>query len=233
PYAAMVSARSSSMDAHLAFWHPVVTFLHEHSSPAFRVEVVPTANHWESYYLPTEGIALARGWYRQLDMADNAALYAKRLTSAAYRDWLRLRAVRYVVMPRISLEAIDAQREAGMLRTGRAGLRRVWSSRQATIYELLHPTPLLTGPHSAEVTLLDSTEIRGGVARPGTSLLRVRYTPYWSVQGGSLCLTRGPDASTRLVARTAGRFSIKAIEAPLGVVAAFLDTDHGNCRAPP
>jgi dienelactone hydrolase len=233
PYAAMVSARSSSVDARLAYWQPVVTFLHDHSSAAFRVEVVPTANHWESFYLPTEGIALARGWYRQLDIADNAALYAPHLTPAAYGDWLRLRAVRYVVLPHLSLEAIDAQREAAMLRSGHAGLPTVWKSRQATIYELPHPTPLLTGLHSAEVTLLDSTEIRGWIARPGTYLLRVRYTPYWSVQRGSLCLTRGPDASTRMVARSAGRFSIKAIEAPLGVVAAFLDTDRNGCRAPP
>jgi fermentation-respiration switch protein FrsA (DUF1100 family) len=35
-----------------------------------------------------------------------------------------------------------------------------------------------------------------------------------------------------VVARGAGRFSIKAIEAPLGVVAAFLDTDRSACRSP-
>ena len=231
PYAAMVSARSSSVDAELAFWQPIVTFLRTHSSQAFRVEVVPTANHWESYYLPTEGFALARGWYRQLDIADNAALYAPRLTSAAYRGWLRRRAVRYVVLPHLPLEAIDAQRESGLLRSGLAGLRRVWTSRQATVYELPHPTPLLTGPSPSGITVLDSSEIRGWLTQRGTYLLRVRYTPYWSVGPGSLCLIQGPDATTRVVARRAGPFSIKAIEAPLGVVAAFLDTDRHSCAA--
>lgn len=233
PYGAMVSDRSSSADAHRAFWQPIMAFLETHSTHAFRVEVVPTANHWESYFLPTQGIALARGWYRQLDIADNAALYAQRLTSSAYRDWLRRRAVEYVVLPHLPLEAIDAKREASMLRSRLAGLRRVWTSRAATIYELPHATPLLTGPSSAGVTVLDSSEIRGWVTRPGRYLLRVRYTPYWSVLQGSLCFARGPDATTRLVARTSGPFSIKAIEGPLGVLAAFLDTDHRSCGGSP
>jgi hypothetical protein len=229
PYAAMVSDRSSSADAHAAFWRPTLAFLHAHSTRGFRVEVVPTANHWESYYLPTAGIALARGWYRQLDIADDAALYASHLAPSAYRAWLRSRAVRYVVLPHLPLEAIDAQRESTLVRSGGAHLRTVWTSPQATIYELARPTPLLTGPGRARVTVFDSAAIHGWVARPGAYVLRVRYTPYWSIRRGSLCLARGPGATTRFVALRSGPFSIKAIEAPLRVVAAFLDTDRRRC----
>jgi hypothetical protein len=35
------------------------------------------------------GFPLARGWYRQLDVADNPTLYANHLDATAYRRWLR------------------------------------------------------------------------------------------------------------------------------------------------
>jgi hypothetical protein len=41
-------------------WRPVVDFLRRHDSPSFRVEVVPTAGHWEAYFLPRAGIPIAR-----------------------------------------------------------------------------------------------------------------------------------------------------------------------------
>lgn len=231
PYAAMVSQRSSSADAHRVFWQPMLAFLHEHSGHGFRVEVVPTANHWEAYYFPAGGIALARGWYRQLDIADNPALYARRLTPADYRAWLRQSAVRFVVLPNLPLEAIDAQRESRLLRSGRAGLPPVWRSRRATIYELPNPTPLLTGPGRATITVFNSAAIRGRVVRSGDYSLRVRYTPYRSVVDGSVCLARGPGATTQLVAARPGRFAIRAIEAPLRVVADFVDADRPPCIA--
>ena len=68
-----------------SFWQPAVAFLHRHAKPGYRVEVVPTAAHWESYWIPKAGFPLARGWYRQLDVADNPALYAEHLDASAYR----------------------------------------------------------------------------------------------------------------------------------------------------
>jgi hypothetical protein len=223
----MVSDRSSTAGGQLAFWRPLIGFLHARSGRDFRVEVVPTANHWESYYLPAAGIPLARGWYRQLDIADNAVLYAKRLPPAAYRAWLRRNAVRFVVLPHLPLEAIDAQRESALLRSGRAGLRKVWVTRQATVYELGDATPLLTGPGRARITTFSSSRIAGSVRRSGIYLLHVRYTPYWSIREGSLCLARGEDAMTRFHALRAGSFSLQAVEAPLGVIESL--TDRRRC----
>jgi hypothetical protein len=118
PYAPMIADRASSAGSQLSFWRPVLAFLDRHRTDAgFRVEVVPTANHWEAYYLPTAGFALARGWYRQLDIADNPTLYAPRLTAPLYRAWLRSHAVRYVVLTDLPPEAIDAPREARLLRS--------------------------------------------------------------------------------------------------------------------
>jgi hypothetical protein len=231
PYAAMISDRSSGLASQATFWQPVVEFLRSHSGPSYRVEVVPTANHWEAYYLPRAGLPLARGWYRQLDIADNPALYAPRLTPADYRGWLRARGVRYVVLPHLPLEATDARREARLVRSPAAGLDEVFSSHAATIYELPRAEPILTGPGAATVTAMSSSEIDGRVARAGTYLLRVHFTPYWSIARGSLCLARTRGGMTLLDLRRAGPFSLHAIETPGGIVTAFLDQDAPGCRA--
>jgi hypothetical protein len=207
----------------------VTALLKAQRGPVFRVEVVPTANHWEAYYLPRAGIALARGWYRQLDIADDAALYAAHLSSDSYRQWLRQHAVRFVVLPHVALEAIDAQREANLLKSGTSGLRIVDRSRHDTIYELPRPTPLLSGPAHAEVTVLQSSRIEGYLDRPGTYFLRVRYSPYWSVTRGSLCVTQGPSAMTRVRAGRRGPFTIQADETPASLIATLVDRDRRGC----
>jgi hypothetical protein len=229
PYTLMVSQRSSSADSRVAFWRPVLDFLHKRSGPGFRVEVVPTANHWEAYYLPRSGFALARGWYRQLDIADNPTLYARHLTPAEYRTWLRSRGVRYVVLPNLPLEAIDARREAGLVRSPESGLLEVASTRSATVYELPHARPILTGPAAARITALGSSRIVGWLSRPGTYRLRVYWTPYWSVRAGRVCLARAGGDMTRLVAARAGPFALQAIETPGGLLGAMLDGDRGRC----
>jgi hypothetical protein len=231
PYAVMISGRSSGAQA--SFWRPIVTFLQSHESHAFRAEVVATAGHWEAYYLPRAGVALARGWYRQLDIADNHALYAPTLTPGSYRAWLRQRAVRYVVLPRLPLEAIDAQREALLLQSGHSGLRIVWTDRRSTIYALPNPTPILTGPGEGRVTRLTSSSIDGRLTRPGSYLLRVHYSRYWSIDRGALCLYPSRSGMTRLIAYRSGAFVIRAIETPVGVLTALLDGDSNRCPAAP
>jgi hypothetical protein len=231
PYAAMISNRSSSLASQAAFWRPAVDFLRSHSGPSYRVEVVPTANHWEAYYLPRAGLALARGWYRQLDIADNPALYASRLTPADYRRWLRARGVRYVVLPHLPLEATDATREARLVRSRATGLEAVFSSRAAAIYELPRPEPILTGPGPATVTAMSSSEIDGRVARAGRYLLRVHFTSYWSIARGSLCLARTRGDMTVLDMTRPGPFALRAIETPGGIITALLDADARGCRA--
>jgi hypothetical protein len=231
PYTAMIPDRSSSLGSKATFWQPVIQFLDRHGSPSFRVEVVETANHWENYFLPSAGFALARGWYVQLDIADNRALYVPGLTATRYQAWLRERAVRYVVLPHLPQERTYGGEEAALLRSGRSGLRVVWSDSHATIYELPRATPLLTGPAPAALTSLGPSRIAGRVGRPGTYLLRVAFNPYWRVELGSLCLSRAGRGGTFLHARRAGRFAIQAIEAPGRLLAAIAGSDSAECPA--
>jgi hypothetical protein len=230
PYVPMVAQRTSAPDANWSFWEPVVSFLHRHLGSDYRVEVVPTANHWEASYLPGAGIPLARGWYRQLDIADNPVLYGHHLTPTAYGAWLRSRGVRYVVIPSVPLEAIDAQREARLARTRESGLRLVWSNRKTQIYALNRPVPLLTGPGKARVTWFDSSRVDGWVAKPGKYLLRVNFTPYWSIRHATACVSPAwRSAATMLTVRVPGKFSLRAIETPFAVLAADVDGDGATC----
>jgi hypothetical protein len=225
PYAPMVTQRLSAPEASAGYWQPLVSFLHARLGRGYRIEVVPTANHWESSYLPEAGIALARGWYRQLDIADEPVLYRPKLTASAYRQWLRSRGVRYVVVPHVPLEAIDATREAKLAAT----LPVAWGDKRMTVYELPHPTPLLTGPASAGITRFVGNEIAGWVARPGTYFLRVHFMPYWSITPASSCVASA-GRMTRLTIREAGSFTLHAIENPLEVVASLIDGEKQICR---
>ena len=85
PYALLVPSRLNNDTQQASFWRPAIRFLRAHAQPGYRVEVVPTAEHWEAYWIPKSGLPLARGWYRQLDVTDNPALYTNDLDAPAYR----------------------------------------------------------------------------------------------------------------------------------------------------
>jgi hypothetical protein len=229
PYVSMIPVRAVDAFEKASFWHPMLAFLAAHPAPGFRLEVVPTSNHWEAYYLPRAGYALARGWYRQLDIADNPALYRPRLTPSAYRNWLRQDAVKYVLLPHDALEAIDARREAALLRSGRSGLREVWRGKQGSIYALSHADPILTGPGRTTVTSFTSSTIAGRVSKAGVYLLRVHYTPYWKTDPKALCVQRAGRTMTRLVIARAGRFRLHAEENPFGLLGSLVDSDTRSC----
>ena len=90
PYVLLVPSRLDNSTQQASFWRPAVRFLRAHEQPGYRVEVVPTAEHWEAYWIPRSGLPLARGWYRQLDTADNPTLYKTHLGAAAYRSYLAI-----------------------------------------------------------------------------------------------------------------------------------------------
>jgi hypothetical protein len=204
-----------------SYWAPALAFLRAHSSPVQRVEVVPTFGHWEAWWVPRAGFALARGWYRQLDIAENPELYRTPLTGSAYRGWLRRMGVRFVLLPDARLGPLGAREEAALLRSGRSGLVPVSRTLNWQIYELPRARPLLTGPAPAEIVALSHKRVVGSVAAPGSYRLKIRYTPYWHVEQGSLCVARAADGMTRIVARAPGRFELAA--------RASLGTGGGSC----
>jgi len=91
---------------------------------------------------------------------------------------------------------------------------------------------MLTGPGAASVTALGPREIEGWTARPGSYLLRLHFTPYWSVARGSVCVARARGALTRIEASRAGPFAIRAIETPGRILTAILDRDSPPCGVP-
>ncbi|MDQ3895443.1 MAG: hypothetical protein M3292_12430 [Actinomycetota bacterium] len=221
PYAA-VAARVEARTSTREFWMPALAFLRRHSSPDFRVEVVPTFDHWEAYWVPRAGYALARGWYRQLDITENGVLYRERLSPAAYRRWLRRMGVRFVLLPDAHLSSQGANLEAVLLRSGRSGLARVFRSADWAIYELRPAVPLLTGAAPAHINELSHERIEGAIAARGAYRLRVNYTRYWKVAAGKVCVARAPDGMTVLRARRGGRFALVLAERPLPLMASAL-----------
>jgi hypothetical protein len=231
PYALLVPSRLNNDTQQASFWRPAIRFLRANASPGYRVEVVPTAEHWEAYWIPKSGLPLARGWYRQLDVADNPALYANHLDASAYRHWLRSAAVRYVLLSTTApLDWEGGPQEARVLRSPRSGLRAVFTSPDWTVYELPHATPLLTGPANPVVTSFGHTAIHGRVFAAGRYLLRAHYSPYLRLQGGG-CVAPGPDKMTYLELTRPQRFALSVPGTPNGLVRELFGGSEATCAS--
>jgi hypothetical protein len=228
PYLLLIPYRLDSRPATARFWQPAIDFLRDHEGPNYRVEVVPTAAHWESYWIPRAGFALARGWYRQLDLADNPVLYSKHLNGVEYQSWLRSNAVDYVLLPSTQLDPVAAPQEARLLHSGSAGLSVAFRSKNWTIYRLPHATPLITGPAKAHVVRFGHTSIAGIASMPGRYLLRTHYTPYWSVRGAA-CVRPTPGDMTWLDVSAAGPFSLTLTSIPDALLDASAANHDGAC----
>ncbi len=217
PYAASVWVRVTGDDraAQQEYWQPAIDYLDEHHSPDHVVGVVATGAHWEAYHLPRSGIAVVRGWYRQIDMVQNEVLYDDSATPSDYVRWLHDNAVRFVIMPDVRLDPHTGEREAQLVEA--ADLEVAFLHDDLTIYEVPEATQLLTGTSSATVEQLDHAELHGTVGAPGTYRLRLRWSPHWTVTSGDVTLEEHPESGTIvLVAAEAGAFSLGVdVELPL------------------
>jgi hypothetical protein len=198
-----------------AYFQPVAGWLREHGAPGVRVEVPPTANHWESAYLATE-FELARGWLRQLDTTRDDIFYGdeSRLTSEAYGRWLRQNAISYVALPDAQLDYSSvAERQLILSEPSYLDLR--WTSPHWRLYEVRDPEPLVEpmGAAAGEILWVGRQGFGLEVSRPGDFLVRVNFTPYWSIARGQGCLLHHGDwtvarASHAGVLRVAADFSL-------------------------
>jgi len=93
-----------------------------------------TGAHWEAANLAGyDGVALARGWERQLDTRYAGLFYRPRLRPSAYEAWLRENRVAYVALPDVRLD--EAGREEGaLIAHGLPYLREVWRSPHWRLY---------------------------------------------------------------------------------------------------
>lgn len=210
PYLMLIPYRLDGRPTTQRFWAPALGYVKSGSEPNYRIEVVPTAAHWESYWVPHSGLALARGFYRQLDIADNPMLFHKRLTPTTYVAWLRSEGIRYVLVPATKLDPFFGPAEARIVRSPATGLHPVFTSVTGTVYELPDASPILTGPAPSWLTSLGHETLSGWISAPGRYFLRIRYSPYWHVgPRGEYCVAKGRDGMIELVARRAGPFSLR------------------------
>ncbi len=206
------SAGDPSVSA--AYYQPLLSFLGSQPGPPFRVEIPFTRFHWEAYQVAPR-FPLARGWERQLDIKYNHLFYDGPLTAAEYETWLHQLAVRFVAVPDASLD-FSARKEVALIDGGLPFLRLVFRSAHWRVYAVSDPTPIVQG--DATLRALGANSVDLEVSRPGHALVRVRFSPYWALDGGHGCVAPQGEF-TGLTLRHAGpvrmviRFSLARIAA--------------------
>lgn len=193
-----------------SYFQPAARWLLDHGARGTRIEVPPTANHWESAYLAPR-FELARGWLRQLDTARDDIFYKEgALTERSYGRWLRGNAISYVALPDAPLD-YSSNAEAKLILAAPPYLHERFHDEHWRIYEVQNPKPMVEplGTGRASTVRVGHQGFALDVTSPGEFLVRVSFTPYWSIGRGAGCLlSRG----NWTVARTAhtGIFSVDA-----------------------
>jgi hypothetical protein len=194
-----------NLSTQASYYAPMVDYITAHDNPPGRVEVVPTALHWEAAYVAPV-LPLARGWERQLDTADNPIFYTKgELTTSTYLSWLINNGVRFVSLPGVALD-YSATVEADLIRRGVPGLKLVWQNSNWSVFAVEEATGIVSGP-AREVTL-SGGEITLQATRAGVVTIRERYSPLWTVTLGKACT--GPASGGWLAIRALAAGPIRA-----------------------
>jgi hypothetical protein len=188
------------------FYAPLIDFLRgQPRHDAYRVEVLPEEHHWESAYVP-RGIYIARGWERQLDRKLNPLFYQSTpLTGPQYRSWLDDIGVGYVAVPHAPLDYAGRPEKRMLKRGPPRYLEQVYKSTDWTVYKVRNPSPLAIG---GKMVKLRPQGFVVDTSAPGTVLVRVHWTPYWSIEQGTGCVEQAPGGYTMLDVETPGRFRV-------------------------
>jgi hypothetical protein len=167
----------------------------------WRVEIPFTFGHWEGAEVASEA-PLARGWLRQLDTGRHPIFYGGRINELNYASWLSENAVRFVALPDAKPDS-SSYRERALIESGLPYLRLRKQFEHWRIYEVTLPSPFVIPEGDADIQLeqLGSDRVLLRVRRPGSALVRVRWTPYWLAKGG--CVEQA-DGWTRVTADKTG-----------------------------
>jgi hypothetical protein len=176
---------------HASYFAPLDAALRQYGAgaPAGRVEVVPTEYHWEAAYVAPV-MPLARGWERQLDVADNPLFYRSgALAAGTYRSWLLDDGVTFVAVPDAPLDSAG-QAEGRLISSGRVpGLDLIWRSAHWRLYSVAGSQGIVDGP--AQLLSANDGQVVVAAVRPGPILIRIRYSSDWVLSAGSGCIRRG------------------------------------------
>ena len=193
-----------------SYFQPAAHWLMDHGGRGTRIEVPPTANHWESAYLAPK-FELARGWLRQLDTARDDLFYKEgALTERSYGRWLRGNAISYVALPDAPLD-YSSKAEAKLILSAPPYLKERFHGEHWRIYEVKNPKPIVQplGDGGANTVRVGPQGFALNVTSPGEFLVRVNFTPYWSIARGAGCLLRRGNWTVARTAHT-GIFSVDA-----------------------
>jgi hypothetical protein len=177
-----------------AYFQPPARWLRAHGGEGLRIEVPPTANHWESAYLAPK-FELARGWLRQLDTTRDDVFYDEgELTDATYSAWLRSNAISYVALPDAPLD-YSSVAERRLILSAPSYLTLRATPPHWRIYQVRDPKPLVAplGAGRARTLSVGRQGFALDVTTPGEFLVRVNFTPYWSISRGAGCILRRGD----------------------------------------
>jgi hypothetical protein len=201
----------SNRSVNASFYRPLIGELHTlgigYGARPARIEVIATADHWEARYVAPH-VMIARGWERQLDTYRNGLFYeeSKPLTARRYDAWLAQNAISYVALPDAPLD-YSAHAEADLVRSGHAAyLHEIWRSAHWRLFAVSGAAPLASPPGVLEGVGSDSLTLYA--PRAGTYTVKVRFTPYWALAGGSGCVARTPAGWTEIQAHETGRFHV-------------------------
>jgi hypothetical protein len=183
-----ITANDRSVSA--SYYQPLLSFLSRQPGPPFRIEIPFTKFHWEAYDVAPR-FPLARGWERQLDIKYNHLFYGGALTPATYQMWLHKMAVRFVAISDAKLD-YSAEHEEAMIDHGLPYLRLVLRTRDWHVYAVSDPAPIVQGT-AASLTSLGPDSLTLQAKGAGSVLVRVRFTPYWKLEGGSGCVAPAGD----------------------------------------
>ena len=187
PAVSTFAAGRDNPSTQTAYFRPLVAYLRAHEHPLGRIELVPTNLHWEAAYVAPY-VPLARGWERQLDIADNPIFYGldgQSLTAASYRAWLLDNGVRYVALPGVALDYAAAG-EGELIAAGVAGLRPVWHNANWRVYMVVDSPGIVSGP--ARGAAINAGQVTLTATTAGTIVVRERYTTNWTVLAGDACV---------------------------------------------
>jgi hypothetical protein len=198
------------------YYEPLISELRsETQDRPVRIEIPPTRNRFEADYVAPE-FPLARGWLRQSESGDFDLFTGHHLTPASYRAWLQERGVSYVALADADPDYL-AKDEDELIRQGLPYLRPLWSDDHWRLYRVKRAVGL-TSPaadpsaptgRSAQLTHVGASSFTFEAHRAGSYLVRIHYTPYWTVTSGDACVQRDGDW-TRLEVRSPGTVDVDA-----------------------
>jgi hypothetical protein len=187
------------------YFSPLVNYLHSEGALLTRVEIPPTQDHWESLYGAAD-LQLARGWERQVDIAENGIFYdASQLNSASYDSWLLANGVSWVALPNLNLD-YSGIGEAALVKAGQPYLVPAWHDADWQVWRVTASPGLIAGPAQLVAVGPDSFTVQATAA--GSVTVRVRYTRYWTATVGRACITPTPEGWTELAVTRPERVEI-------------------------